>query len=87
MSTRPPAQLETPRSKIAVLTWIALYPTITLLSWLLTQLTPIDLPLPVRTLVLTAALVPAMVFFLLPALTRLFRPWLHPVESRPQLRR
>ncbi len=77
MRVRPPAQQGPPRYKIAVLTWIALYPTITFFSWLLTLLRPFDPPLPLRTLVLTALLVPAMVFVLMPALTRLLEPWLH----------
>lgn len=87
MSARPPAQPGPPRYKVAVLTWIALYPTITLFSWLLTRLGPIDPPLPLRTLVLTALLVPAMVFLLVPALTRVLEPWLsQPTGSPPALR-
>lgn len=65
-----------PRWKNALLVWIAIYPSISLLSylagpWLAT------LPLLLRTLVLTAVLVPLLVFALLPALHRLFRGWLH----------
>ncbi|MEZ4757622.1 MAG: hypothetical protein R2817_12410 [Flavobacteriales bacterium] len=65
-----------PRWKNALLVWIAIYPSISLLSylagpWLAT------LPLLLRTLVLTAVLVPLLVFVLLPALHRLFRGWLH----------
>ncbi len=76
MSARPPVQPGPPRYKLSVLTWIALYPTITVFSWLLLQLGPVDLPLPLRTLVLTAVLVPALVYLLVPALTRLLKPWL-----------
>lgn len=71
-----------PRYKMAVLTWIALYPTITLFSWLLTQLSSFDLSLPLRTLVLTALLVPAMVYLLVPSLTRLLKPWLQAEQDR-----
>lgn len=65
-----------PRWKNAVLVWIAIYPSISLLSylagpWLAT------LPLLLRTLVLTGVLVPILVFVLLPALHRLFQGWLH----------
>lgn len=64
-----------PRHRMAVLVWIAIYPTITLLlalggssidSW----------PLPFRTLALTLVAVPLMVFVLLPRLQRMLNPWL-----------
>lgn len=73
----PPTHMKPPpRWKSAVLVWIAIYPSISLLSyfagpWLMT------LPLLLRTLVLTAVLVPLLVFVLLPQLHRLFRTWLH----------
>jgi antibiotic biosynthesis monooxygenase (ABM) superfamily enzyme len=35
-------------------------------------------PLPVRTFVLTAVLVPLMVYVLLPGLNRLLAPWIRP---------
>lgn len=64
-----------PRHRMAILVWIAIYPTITVLlalggdavaSW----------PLPLRTLALTAVAVPLMVFILLPRLQHVLRPWL-----------
>ncbi|MFD8599154.1 hypothetical protein ACFV1L_29530 [Kitasatospora sp. NPDC059646] len=53
----------------ALITWLAIYPGITLLSVLLG---PVLAPLPVylRTLVLTAILVPAAVYGLVPALLK-----------------
>jgi antibiotic biosynthesis monooxygenase (ABM) superfamily enzyme len=65
-----------PRWKNALLVWVAIYPSISLLSyfagpWLIT------LPLLIRTLFLTAILVPLLVFVLLPFLHRVFREWLH----------
>jgi antibiotic biosynthesis monooxygenase (ABM) superfamily enzyme len=60
---------------MAIVVWIAIYPTITVLlalggdaiaSW----------PLPLRTLALTAVAVPLMVFVLLPRLQQALRPWL-----------
>ncbi|MDQ3849178.1 MAG: hypothetical protein M3296_00980 [Actinomycetota bacterium] len=59
-----------------MLTWLAIYPAITLVLWLFEPLGLLDLPLPLRTLILTAVLVPVMVFVLMPALTRLLRGWL-----------
>lgn len=65
-----------PKWKTAVLIWVAIYPSITLLSMLFgTQLQRLALPL--RTLIMTAVLVPLMVFVLLPLLNKLFKPWLH----------
>lgn len=64
------------RWKQAVLTWIAIYPTITLVLWLLGPLERFDLPLPLRTLIITVVLVPGMVFVLIPGLSRLLGGWL-----------
>ncbi len=64
-----------PRWKTAVLIWVAIYPSITLLFLLFGDLL-LQLPVPLRTLVLTGVLVPLMVFVLLPLLQRLFAAWL-----------
>lgn len=65
-----------PKWKTAVLIWVAIYPSITLLSLLFGG--PLQqLALPLRTLVMTGILVPLMVFVLLPLLNKLFGPWLH----------
>jgi len=64
-----------PRWKTAVLIWLAIYPSITLLMLLFGDLLA-QLPMPLRTLVLTVVLVPLMVFVLLPRLQKLFAGWL-----------
>jgi antibiotic biosynthesis monooxygenase (ABM) superfamily enzyme len=64
-----------PRWKTAVLIWVAIYPSITLLFLVFGDVL-LRLPVPVRTLVLTGVLVPLMVFVLLPLLQRLFAGWL-----------
>jgi antibiotic biosynthesis monooxygenase (ABM) superfamily enzyme len=64
-----------PRHRFALLVWIAIYPTITLLLELGGPLMA-DWPLPLRTLALTAIAVPLMVFVLLPTLQRAFAGWL-----------
>lgn len=53
------------KRRMALVTWVAIYPTITLL---LAAFGPQleALPLPLRTLLLTAVLVPLMVFVLVP---------------------
>jgi antibiotic biosynthesis monooxygenase (ABM) superfamily enzyme len=71
-ATRPSAP---PRRRQALLVWLAIYPTITLLLELGGPLIN-DWPLPLRTLALTATAVPLMVFVLLPALQRAFAGWL-----------
>lgn len=72
-SAQTPSQ--PPRHRMAVLVWLAIYPTITLLLALGGSLIA-DWPLPLRTLALTAVAVPLMVFVLLPRLQLVLRPWL-----------
>jgi antibiotic biosynthesis monooxygenase (ABM) superfamily enzyme len=63
-----------PRWKFAVVVWLAIYPSLTLLVWLVGPKVA-HWPFELRTL-LFAVLVPWMVFLALPALQRLLRPWL-----------
>ncbi len=53
--------------------WLAIYPALTLSLWLFEQFGLSRLALPLRTLLLTAALVPAMVYVLVPGVTKVFR--------------
>jgi len=62
--------------KFALMVWIAIYPAITLASFLLGDLIK-DLALPVRTFIMTGILVPLMVYVLLPLLRKLFGAWLY----------
>jgi len=64
-----------PKYKMALLVWIAIYPTINLLFYFLGDYL-VQLHMLLRTLLLTAILVPLMVFILLPFLTKIFRNWL-----------
>jgi antibiotic biosynthesis monooxygenase (ABM) superfamily enzyme len=64
-----------PRYKIFLLTWLAIYPLITVIflvfgSWLSA------LPLFLRTLLLTGVLVYLMTYFVMPKLTQVFHGWL-----------
>lgn len=64
-----------PRYKLFLLTWLAIYPLITLILHLFAQ--PLNLlPLPIRTLVLTGVLVYLMTYWVMPRLMKLFRNWL-----------
>jgi antibiotic biosynthesis monooxygenase (ABM) superfamily enzyme len=62
--------------------WLAIYPALTLTLWLLEHLGLGQLALPLRTLVLTAVLVPAMVYVLIPAVTRAIRWARSPTSPR-----
>lgn len=74
MSTSP-AHRPPPKWKTALLVWVAIYPSITLLVLFFgPQLA--QLPLVIRTLVMTAILVPLLVFVLLPLLHKAFGGWL-----------
>jgi uncharacterized protein YjiS (DUF1127 family) len=66
-----------PRWKLAALTWLGIYPSITALL-AVTEPVLTGLPLAVRTLGLTAVLAPAMAFVLMPALTKALGSWLRP---------
>ncbi|MBT33137.1 hypothetical protein [Chondrinema litorale] len=61
--------------KRTFISWLAIYPLITILLWLLGDLL-IILPLPLRTLLLTALLVPAMSYVVIPFYSKLFKNWL-----------
>jgi uncharacterized protein len=68
-----------PRWKQAVSIWIGFYPTTLLVTWL-TGFIPVlaDLPLPLRLLLTTLVMTPLMTYLILPWVTRMLRPWLHP---------
>jgi len=72
VAARPAAP---PRYRQALLVWLAIYPTITLVLEVGGPLIN-DWPLPLRTLALTAFVVTIMVVVLLPALQRVFAGWL-----------
>jgi uncharacterized protein len=64
-----------PRYKLALVTWAGAYGMITLIIWLLGPAIA-GWPLVLRTLVISVLMVTALTWVVLPALTRLFRPWL-----------
>jgi antibiotic biosynthesis monooxygenase (ABM) superfamily enzyme len=64
-----------PRYKTVVLTWLAIYPLLTLILALFgDQLRAMALPL--RTLAITAVLVPSAVYVLVPLLRRVLASWI-----------
>jgi antibiotic biosynthesis monooxygenase (ABM) superfamily enzyme len=65
-----------PKYKTALMIWVAIYPTINLVFFLLGDFLA-TLPMLLRTLLLTMLLVPLMVYVLLPVLSKLLAKWLH----------
>lgn len=63
--------------KIAVMIWIAIYPTITLIFLFFGKNLLQIHPLPLRTFVLTLVVVPLMTFVLIPLLQKLLGNWLN----------
>lgn len=68
----PPAR--PPRYRLALLTWAGAYAVITLILQLLGP-TMAGWPLPVRTLAISALMVVALTWLVIPTMTRLFRGW------------
>lgn len=60
---------------MAIITWLAVYPLITALLFLLGPFI-LGLPIPVITLILSVTLVALLSFVVMPLLTRAFQPWL-----------
>ncbi len=65
-----------PKWKFAIMVWIAIYPSITILQFIIGD-SLLSLAIPIRTLILTFILVPLMVFVLLPFLRKFLDKWLH----------
>lgn len=63
------------KHKRAILVWLAIYPLITVLFYLLGNAIS-EFPVPVRTFILTVIAVPTMVYIILPFYEKLFEKWL-----------
>jgi antibiotic biosynthesis monooxygenase (ABM) superfamily enzyme len=64
-----------PRYKTVFITWLAVYPTLTLLLEFFGDDLR-ELALPLRTLVISAVLVPVAIYLVVPLLRRVFGSWL-----------
>jgi antibiotic biosynthesis monooxygenase (ABM) superfamily enzyme len=64
-----------------VVVWLAIYPSLTLLLWLAGPAI-VDWPLALRTVVVTALLVPWTVFVMLPVLQRSLAAFLRDTRNR-----
>jgi antibiotic biosynthesis monooxygenase (ABM) superfamily enzyme len=65
-----------PRYKIFLLTWLAIYPLITLIFWVFGPWLS-ALPLLLRTFLLTGVLVYLMTYLVMPKLMKVFQGWLY----------
>ena len=72
--------MKPPQHKLALLTWLGAYAVITLILELLGPLMA-PWPLPLRTLLLSALMVAALTWAVMPTLVRIFRGWLFPASS------
>jgi len=70
-----------PKYKMTLVSWLALYPTVTLIFFLFNDLL-LKLPLLIRTLVVTAVVMILMSYVLMPRFTRWFAFWLFPRHER-----
>jgi antibiotic biosynthesis monooxygenase (ABM) superfamily enzyme len=64
------------RWKMAILVWLAIYPTITVLFLIFGEHLARIKPLPLQTLVTTGIVVPLMTFQVIPLLQKLLSRWL-----------
>ncbi|QIN78159.1 hypothetical protein GBA65_06150 [Rubrobacter marinus] len=76
-----PGEPSPPRYKMAVVTWLAVFPTITVIFLVLRPVLN-ALPLLLRTLLLTLIMVSLMTYVVMPRMTRLFAFWLYPERRR-----
>ncbi|MDY6054631.1 antibiotic biosynthesis monooxygenase [Micrococcus sp.] len=76
-----PAEMATPaappRWKQMIVIFLGFFPMSLLGQWVLSHVLPKGLPLPVRVVTNVCLVLPFMVYFVLPTLTRWFQPWLH----------
>jgi antibiotic biosynthesis monooxygenase (ABM) superfamily enzyme len=66
-----------PKWKMAIVVWIAIYPTITIMYVIFGDLFAQIASLPLQTLVTTSIVVPLMVFFIMPLLESVLTDWLN----------
>ena len=69
--TKPPKKW-----KMAILIWIAIYPTVTLIALFFGEQVEKINPLPLRTLATSLVVVPIAVYALVPTLQKLLSGWL-----------
>ncbi|MEM8722294.1 MAG: hypothetical protein AAGE84_23880 [Cyanobacteria bacterium P01_G01_bin.39] len=76
LNRSPSGNNRVPRYKLFLLTWLAIYPLITVILHYFGRYLSL-LPLPWRTLLLTGVVVYLMTYWVMPMLIKLFRNWLN----------
>jgi antibiotic biosynthesis monooxygenase (ABM) superfamily enzyme len=72
-----PGESAPPRYKMAIVTWLAVFPMVAVIFFLFGQWLDL-LPTLLRTMVFTAVMVTLMTYVIMPRMTRLFSFWLYP---------
>ncbi|ATE59328.1 antibiotic biosynthesis monooxygenase [Thauera sinica] len=77
-----PASMHPPRFRMAVVTWMGIFPVVSFYLWLV-SLWPgfFEQPFLPRTAVFTAVIVVTMTWVVMPRLTKLMRGWLNPQQK------
>lgn len=82
MLRKPCSQRPPKRYKTALLTWVGVFPTITVLLYILSPLLA-AWPLVLRTLTLSTIMVPLLTYIVMPPLNKWAQPWLFPRHRYP----
>lgn len=80
----PPGQLPPPRHRMAFVTWLGIWPLVSLALWLLAPHLVV-LPFLLRTATLSALIVLTMTYVVMPQLAKLAAPWLRTDAGREDL--
>ena len=70
-----------PRYKMALISWLAIYPLVLVILELLNPIL-IILPIPLRAAIITLISITSMTYFLMPHIVRLFSAWLYPKTDK-----
>lgn len=70
-----PASMHPPRLRMAIVTWIGIFPTVSLVLWFIAPLMQ-SIPFLLRTALLTILVVVIMTWIIMPRLTKIMRGWL-----------
>lgn len=75
MTDEPASPAKPPRYKLALVTWLGVYPTLTVILAVLGP-TMETWPLPLRTLLVSVVMVVVLSWLILPLLTRVLQGWM-----------
>ena len=83
---RARTKLPPPRWKMAIVTWMGIYPLVLLTSTTIAPLLGRYLVMPLAALLVTGVITGAMTWLVMPTLARLFAGWLYPPAPEPDHR-